>query len=119
MFHSLITAKLAPPGSQSLPRCQPWPARKLAVEASTSGGAAQQIAAAVAVEIDGVLDVGRRHELGLADFAGPGAAHLRWRDIAALDDAQRIHQFGLEHVGAAAIVGQRRQRAHASGIFRC
>src|SRR3954452_12969956 len=32
-----MTAKLALPGSQSLPRCQPWLARKFAVEASTSG----------------------------------------------------------------------------------
>jgi hypothetical protein len=51
------------------------------------GGAAQEIAAAVAVEIDRELDVGRRHELGLADFARPCAAQILWRDIAALDDA--------------------------------
>src|SRR6202521_576185 len=31
------------------------------------GRAAQEVAAAVAVEIDRVLDVGRRHELGLAE----------------------------------------------------
>src|SRR5882724_8495241 len=41
------------------------------------GCAAQEVAPAVAVEIDGVLDPGRWHELRLSDFAGPGAAHFR------------------------------------------
>ena len=39
------------------------------------------------------------------------APQILWRDIAALDDAQRVHQLGLEQVGAAAIIGERRQRA--------
>src|ERR1700716_2900832 len=51
------------------------------------GGATQEIPAAIAIEVDGELDVGGWHELGLAEFAGPGAAHFRRREIAALDDA--------------------------------
>src|SRR5204863_9687533 len=52
------------------------------------GRAAQEIAAAIAVEVDREFDVGRRHELGLANFTSPGPAHFLWRDIAALDDTQ-------------------------------
>src|SRR6202035_586590 len=40
------------------------------------GRAAQEIAAAIGVEIDREFDVVRRHELGLADFTSPGAAHF-------------------------------------------
>src|SRR3981081_1114703 len=40
------------------------------------GRAAPEIAAAITIEIDREFDVGGRHELGLADFAGPGAAHF-------------------------------------------
>ena len=40
------------------------------------GRATQQIAAAIAVEIDREFDVGRGHELGLAELAGPGATHF-------------------------------------------
>ena len=40
------------------------------------------------------------------------APRIPRREIAALDDAQRIHQLGAELVGAAAIIGQRRQRAN-------
>jgi hypothetical protein len=29
--------------------------------------------------------------------------------VAALDDAQRVHQFGTEMVAAPAVIGQRRQ----------
>src|SRR4051794_31336591 len=60
------------------------------------GYAAQQIAATVAVEVDSKLDIVRRHELGLPEFTRPRAAHVLWRDVAAFDDAQCIHQFGLE-----------------------
>src|ERR1700686_3532839 len=74
------------------------------------GCTAQQVATTVFVEVDREFDIGRRHELGLADLAGPGAAHFRWRKIATLHDAQRIHQLGPEHLRSPAIVGQRRQR---------
>src|SRR5208282_1878142 len=76
------------------------------------GHTVNEIAAAVAVVIDGVLEIGRRQELGLADLAGPGAAHVAGAYVAAVDDAQRIQELGPEFVRAAAIVGQRRQRAN-------
>ena len=54
------------------------------------GRAAQEIAAAIGVEIDREFDVVRRHELGLADFTSPGAAHFGRTQIAAVDDPERI-----------------------------
>src|SRR5271156_2402208 len=60
------------------------------------GRAAQEVATAVRVEIDGELDVVRRHELGLADFAGPGAVHFGGTQVAAVDDPERIQQFAAE-----------------------
>ena len=75
------------------------------------GDAVNEIAAAVAVVIDGVFEIGRRQELGLANLAGPSAAHFAGAHVAAVDDAQRIQELGPEFVRAAAIVGQRRQRA--------
>src|SRR5229473_7296660 len=48
-----------------------------------------QIDAAVAVEIDAVLDVGRRQKLRLPDFAGIGADQVAQGKIAALHDLQR------------------------------
>ena len=84
---------------------------KLAVEAITSGTLLHEIAAAVAVVVDRVLEVVRGQELRLAELAGPRADHLRGRQVAAVDDAQRVHQLAAEHLRAAAVVGQRRQRA--------
>ena len=49
----------------------------------------QEVAPPVAVKINGIFDVVRGHELGLAEFAGPSAAQVLRCDIAALDDAQR------------------------------
>ena len=41
------------------------------------------------------------------------APRISWgAEIAALDDAQRVHQFSPEHLRAAAIVSQRRQRTY-------
>ena len=39
------------------------------------------------------------------------AAHLRGAEVAAVDDAQRIHQLGLEHLRTAAIMRERDERA--------
>ncbi len=77
-----------------------------------------QIAAPVAVEIDREFQIGRRHELRLAEFAGPGAAHGGGREIAARDEAQSVEQLGLEHVGAATIIGETRERRESSGNCR-
>ena len=75
------------------------------------GNAGDQIAPAVAVIVDRVLEIVRRQELGLAEFAGPRADHFLGRQVAAVDDAHRIHELGAEHDRAPAIVGQRRERA--------
>ena len=72
--------------------------------------ALDQVALAVAVIVDGVRHVFGRHHLGLAEFARPGADHLLGAQVAALDQAQRIEQMTAEHVGAAAIIGQRGER---------
>ena len=58
----------------------------------------------------------RRQKLRLAEFAGPGADHFLRREIAAVDDLQRRDGFVLEHLGAAAIIGQRHQRAQRRQI---
>ena len=65
---------------------------------------------AVAVVIDGVVEVMRRQELRLAEFAGPRTDHLACCEIAAIDDLQRGDGLLLEHLGAAAVVCQRHQR---------
>ena len=54
-----------------------------------------EVAFAVTVEVDRIFDVGRWHELGLADFARPSAAHIRRREIAAYYDEQ---WRGLPHL---------------------
>ena len=61
---------------------------------------------AVAVEIDAILDIGRRQKLRLADLAGIGADQVAQRKIAALDDLQRGDQLALEQFRAAAIMRQ-------------
>ncbi len=53
----------------------------------------------------------RRQELRLAEFAGPGADHLVRREVAAVDDLQRGDGLADKSLGAAAIIGQRHQRA--------
>ena len=67
---------------------------------------------AVAVEIDGIGLVGGRDELGVAHRTGPGAGHAARADIAALQDLQRRDQLRAAIFGAAAaLIGERRQRA--------
>src|SRR3954463_3887534 len=73
--------------------------------------AVAEIDMAVAVEIDAVLDVGRRQKLRLADFAGEGADQVAQGKIAALHDLQRGQQFALEQFGAAAIMRHGDERA--------
>src|SRR5664279_4949446 len=73
---------------------------------------AHQIGVPAPVDGDGVFVIRRRQELGLADFAGPIAFKVRGRHVAAVDDAERVEQFGLEFVGAAAVIGERRDRTH-------
>src|SRR5262249_26270271 len=51
------------------------------------------IAAAVAVEIFGELQITRRHELRLAHRAGPRALHLIHVDVAAVEDLERPEEL--------------------------
>ena len=69
---------------------------------------------AVAVEIDGVFDVVRRHELGQPHGAGPGAGHVGELDLALVEDFQRLQKFVEEFFLALAEIGLRRQ--HADGV---
>ena len=80
------------------------------------GRAAEQVAPAVPVEVHREADVGGGQELCLAELAMQAAAHLGRRQIAALDDLQRIHQLAREEIGAPAIVGERRERAQRRRI---
>ncbi len=74
------------------------------------GHAFDEVPLAVAVIVDGEIDVVARHELHLADFARPCPVHLRRGQVAAVEDRQRRHQLGAELVRPPAIVGERRQR---------
>src|SRR6202042_2363091 len=60
------------------------------------GRAAQEVAAAVGIEIDREFDVVRRHKLGLAEFTSPSTAHFGGTQVAAVDDPERIQQFAAE-----------------------
>ena len=72
------------------------------------------IGMAVAVEIDGVFDVVRRHELGQPHGAGPGAGHVGELDLPLVEDFQRLQKFVEEFFLALAEIGLRRQ--HADGV---
>src|SRR5580693_7109096 len=63
------------------------------------GHAVDEVAAAVAVVVDGEFQIGRRQELGLPDLAGPGAVHVGGRHIAAVDDLERGKYLAAELVG--------------------
>ena len=83
-------------GSPSSPALAALPA--VALEIVRGGGehvrhAVDEVAAAVAVEVDRVFVIGRRQELGLAEVAGPVAAHFGRRQVAAVDDAKRVDQL--------------------------
>jgi hypothetical protein len=65
---------------------------------------------AVAVVVDGMRHVFRRHELRLTKLAGPGADHLLGPEVAPLDDPEGVEQMGPEHVRAAAVIGERGNR---------
>jgi hypothetical protein len=67
--------------------------------------------AAIAVEIDAVLEVVARRELRRPELSGPVADHLIRPQIAALDDAQRAHELVAEKVRPPAVVGQGRDRS--------
>ena len=75
------------------------------------GHALDQVAAAVAVEVDRVFEIVRGGELHAAELAGPVRRPCRrhaWSPRC--DDAQRVHQLRAEVVAAPAVIGERRQR---------
>ena len=81
--------------------------------------AVNQVAAiAVAADVDRVFQIRRGQELRLADFTGPGAAHPRGRQIAALNYLQCIQQLRVKAFRPPAIVGQRGERAEGRIIAR-
>ena len=75
------------------------------------GGVADDVAAAVAVEIDGVALERGRHELRRTERAGPGADQLLRLQVAAMQDFQRRQKFVAEIGLTAADAGERRGRA--------
>ena len=88
--------------------------------ASAVVGLAERRDAAVVVVIDAHVQPDLRHPLGVTHGAGPRADHLGGLRPAALDDDQRVEQFGFP-IGAPARLapGQRRQRRdHRPHVFR-
>ena len=80
------------------------------------GDAVDQVAAAVAVEVDGVLEIVGGGELHAAEFAGPIADHVLHALVAALHDAQGVEQLLAEEFRTAAVIGERRQRLQDAEI---
>ena len=70
------------------------------------GAGVPDVAAAVAVEVHRVGQVGGGNELGLAHGAGPGAAQAGAADVAALQDLQGRQQLVFGETWAAAFIGQ-------------
>lgn len=60
------------------------------------GNAGDQVAAAVAVAIHRDAGIGRGHELGLPEGAGPGAGQAIRRQIALLQQAEQGEEFATE-----------------------
>src|SRR5687767_14061759 len=76
------------------------------------GHRVDDIAAAVAVEVDRRALESGRHELGLAERARPRAGERLGPHVAALQDAQRRDQLAAKVALAPAEARDRRQRAH-------
>ncbi len=71
--------------------------------------AADQIAAAVAIAVDGDARVGAGHELGVAEGAGPGTGEPLRLQVALLDQLDERQQFATKEGLAPAGTGQRGQ----------
>ncbi len=89
---------------------------EISARAERVGRAFQQIAPAIAVEIDAVIEIMRRQKLHLPELAGERPDHLLGRQVAALDDFQRRDQLRTEQMRPAAIERQRRQRAQRGQV---
>ena len=86
------------------------PSEKLGCRPEGVGHRGDQIAASIAVAIDGLGEERRRQELGLAERAGPGADQPIERDVAALDDSERGDQLLAEEATPTAVAGAGQQR---------
>ena len=74
-------------------------------------GFAERRHLAVAVIVHSNMEPDFRHPLGMPHRAGPRAPHLLRRRPAAIDDFQRVDQFGLPiSLAARRVPGQRGQR---------
>ena len=67
------------------------------------------VAASVAVEILGELQVAGRHELRLPHRARPGSPHVGELDVAPIEDLERREELAAEQRRAALVPGQGRQ----------
>ncbi|MCY1405482.1 hypothetical protein D9M71_207210 [compost metagenome] len=74
------------------------------------GYATDQIAVPVAVEIHGDARVGARHELRLAEGAGPGAGDLGGTQVTLLQQLEGGEEFAAEECLAPPMAGQGGQR---------
>src|SRR5262245_50717561 len=68
------------------------------------------IAKPVVVEVDGMLQIARWHELRLAHCAGPRSGHRLCVDITAGHDRERVEQLAPEKFGAPWLPRERRER---------
>ena len=80
------------------------------------GDVIDHVAAAVMIEIDGEAPKRRRHELGRAEGAGPGADQAVRLDVAVRHDVERRQKLLAEKLAAAADAGERRGRAQHRAV---
>ncbi len=83
---------------------------KIGGRADGVGSAGPDVAPSGALEIDGIGEVARRHELRLTHRPGPGPEHPARFDLALLQDDQRREQFVPEIVAARMDKCEARQR---------
>jgi hypothetical protein len=76
------------------------------------GVRAPDVDLAVAGLVDAEAQIGVRHELGLAHGPGPAAFQARAFAAAVDDDVERVLEFALGPVAAAAVVSEGGQRAN-------
>ena len=73
--------------------CQPSPTQIVGDRRKAVGDGAPDVAAAVAVEIDRILQKARRQELRLSERPRPGTRHPIGSDVAGLQDLQARQGF--------------------------
>ena len=63
------------------------------------------VTAAVPVEVHGILEITRRHELQLPHCTSPGATHLLELDVPSIEDIESAEKFLTEEIRAARVPG--------------